>query len=425
LFSASSDRHKRGQGDDDAYLFAKKRPITVEENKMLQALPSKDFDYIFKKKYLSFYHSFYEEADLQFIETGVVTSKDVYSSLVAEVFKSLSFFVIIQIGVSLLSMLLLYFVIFKPVQYIRKNVNEYRESKNSKKIRNQLDSIKNMNEIGQMASGISKMVGEIDDHIEMIRSITADKERINAQLNVAKQVQAGMLPRTFPPFPERKEFDVYATMNPAKMVGGDFFDFFMTDENHVALVIADVSDKGMPAAMFMAISKVLIKTRALSGGSPAEILYDVNNQLYEDNMAEMFVTVWMVIIDIETGKGMAANAGHEHPVIYRKGGRFELVKYRHSPMLAVRKGLKIREHDFALNPGDRIFVYTDGVPEATNQDGELFGLERMLDSLNKNSDRSIQVMLENMKKEIDSFAGGAEQFDDITMLAFDYRGPEE
>ena len=231
-----------------------------------------------------------------------------------------------------------------------------------------------------------------------------------------------MLPRIFPAFPDRKEFDLYASMDPAKEVGGDFYDFFLVDDDHIALVMADVSGKGVPAALFMVIAKTLIKNRAQLGESPAEILKNVNEQLCEGNEAELFVTVWLAVIEISTGRGLAANAGHEHPVIRRADGKYELVTYRHSPAVAAMEGTKFREHPFEMYPGDRLFVYTDGVPEATNAENELFGAERMLAALNRDPDASPEELLHTVRKEIDAFVGDAPQFDDITMMSFCYNG---
>lgn len=257
------------------------------------------------------------------------------------------------------------------------------------------------------------------------KRLAEEKARIGAELSVATQIQADMLPRIFPAFPERKEFDLYATMTPAKEVGGDFYDFFLVDDDHLALVMADVSGKGVPAALFMVIAKTLIKNRAQMGGGPANILMDVNDQLCEGNEAELFVTVWLGILEISTGKGMAANAGHEHPVIRRLGGEWELVKYRHSPAVATMEGIRFREHEFELHPGDSLFVYTDGVPEATDGADTLFGTGRMLSALNRKADAAPDELLKNVKEDIDAFVGEAQQFDDITMLSFTFFGADK
>ena len=254
---------------------------------------------------------------------------------------------------------------------------------NNAEISDKLDKIKTKDEIQVLSGSILRMETEIKDYIENIKTVTAEKERIGAELNVATQIQADMLPSIFPAFPERHEFDIHASMTPAKEVGGDFYDFFLIDDDHLGMVMADVSGKGVPAALFMVIAKTLIKNSAQAGEySPSKILGDVNEQLCEGNKAELFVTVWLAILRISTGKGMAANAGHEHPVLKRKDGKYELIQYRHSPAVATMEGMRFREHEFELNPGDSLFVYTDGVPEATNAQNELFGTDRMLEALN-------------------------------------------
>ena len=282
--------------------------------------------------------------------------------------------------------------------------------------------IRSRDEIGDLYREIRSMQTRMVEYMQNLTAVTAEKERIGAELNIATQIQADMLPRIFPPFPERREFDLYASMDPAKEVGGDFYDFFLVDDDHIALVMADVSGKGVPAALFMVIAKTLIKNRAQLGESPAEILNHVNVQLCEGNEAELFVTVWLAIIEISTGKGMAANAGHEHPALCRAGGKYELVEYRHSPAVATLDGLRFREHPFQLCPGDRLFVYTDGVPEATNAHNELFGTDRMLAALNRNTLSDPRDLLTTVRQDLDAFVGEAPQFDDITMLNFYYAG---
>lgn len=244
------------------------------------------------------------------------------------------------------------------------------------------------------------------------------RQRIETELNVATQIQADMLPRIFPAFPERPEFDVYAGMTPAKEVGGDFYDFFLVDEDHLALVIADVSGKGVPAALFMVIAKTLLKNAAQTGLSPKEALEKVNNQLCENNEAEMFVTVWLGIYEISTGKLTAANAGHEYPALRRKDGTFSLVHDRHGFVLAGMEGSRYREYELTLMPGDTIFLYTDGVAEATDEANALFGTDQMLEALNSRPDATPQELLEAVTAGINKFVGEVPQFDDITMLAF-------
>ena len=309
--------------------------------------------------------------------------------------------------------------VIRPIVEITREAERFA---NKHEAASNLRSVDNRYEIGLLARSVQKMEQDIKDYIENLTKVTAEKERISTELNVATQIQADMLPSIFPAFPDRKEFDIYATMRPAKEVGGDFYDFFLVDDDHLAMVMADVSGKGVPAALFMVIAKTLIKNRALMGGSPAQVLADVNNQLCEGNEAELFVTVWMAIVELSTGKGVAANAGHEHPVIRRKDGEFELVVYRHSPAVAVMEGIPFREHSFELHPGDTLFVYTDGVAEATDVKNELFGTDRMLTALNRKANGTPEELLGEVQKEVDAFVGDAPQFDDITMLGMHYFG---
>ncbi len=279
-------------------------------------------------------------------------------------------------------------------------------------------------ELETLAESFADMDEGLRKYIRELSRVTAEKERIGAELNVATQIQADMLPRIFPAFPERDDIDIFASMTPAKEVGGDFYDFFLVDQDHLALVMADVSGKGVPAALFMVIAKTLIKNRMLAGDSPAQALANANKQLCEGNEAEMFVTVWLALIDLKTGKGIAANAGHEHPALRRAGGQYELVVYRHSPAVATMDGMRFREHEFELQPGDSLFVYTDGVAEATDSHDELYGAERMIDALNENVDAEPARLLPAIKESIDRFVGDAPQFDDITMLNLYYKGPQ-
>lgn len=319
-----------------------------------------------------------------------------------------------------LGMLFSFHNVIRPIGLITSEVNEFVS--NSTKVSEKLKKVRTRDEIQTLSENLYKMEIDINDYIDNLQKVTAEKERIGAELNVATQIQADMLPRIFPAFPERTEFDIYATMTPAKEVGGDFYDFFLIDDDHLGIVMADVSGKGVPAALFMVIAKTLIKNGAQTGGSPSEVLSYANEQLCEGNEAELFLTVWLAIIEISTGKGMAANAGHEHPALRRKDGSFELVKYRHSPAVATMEGMRFREHEFELHPGDSLYVYTDGVTEATNAHSELFGEERLVEALNRRQDTSLKELLADVRGEIDAFVAEAPQFDDITMLGFTYFG---
>ena len=279
-------------------------------------------------------------------------------------------------------------------------------------------------EIEELSESIKTMEMEINDYIDHLTEVTAEKERMGAELNIATQIQASMLPCIFPAFPDRNEFDIYASMDPAKEEGGDFYDFFLIDEDHIALVMADVSGKGVPAALFMVIAKTLLKNTAQSGISPKEVLSQVNTQLCENNEAEMFVTVWLGVMQISTGHMVCANAGHEYPAIRRVGGQYELLHDKHGFVLAGMEGSRYREYEITLEKGDSLFVYTDGVPEATNAENELFGTDRMLEALNQNPDAASEEVIREVQKAMEVFVKQAPQFDDITMLSMIYKGKE-
>ena len=211
-------------------------------------------------------------------------------------------------------------------------------------------------------------------------------------------------------------------MNPAREVGGDFYDFFLIDEDHLAMVVADVSGKGVPAALFMMASKIILANFATMGLSPAKVLEATNSAVCSSNPQEMFVTVWLGILEISTGKLVASNAGHEYPAI-KKGDHFELLKDKHGFVIGGFDGIKYTEYTLQLEPGDKVFLYTDGVPEATNKDLELFGTDRMIEALNVHPELSPRGILGSVHRAVDIFVASSEQFDDLTMLCLEYRGP--
>ena len=243
------------------------------------------------------------------------------------------------------------------------------------------------------------------------------------ELKTATLIQEAMLPNIFPAYPDRPEFDLYASMDAAKAVGGDFYDFFLIDDDHLCIVIADVSGKGVPAALFMMVSKVILQSCAMLGKSSAEILNKANEAICSNNETNMFVTVWVGILEISTGIITAANAGHEYPILM-KDGEFSVLKGRHGLVIGGMEGVVYKDYQIKLEPGDKLFLYTDGVPEATNKDLKMFGMDRMLDVLNDNRSASSTEILVKMKEALDGFANGADQFDDITMLCIGYNGPD-
>jgi sigma-B regulation protein RsbU (phosphoserine phosphatase) len=271
-------------------------------------------------------------------------------------------------------------------------------------------NVKTGDEIESLADTFNAM-------IDNIQQITAEKERIGAELNVATNIQASMLPCLFPAFPSRQEFDIYATMLPAKEVGGDFYDFFLIDEDHLAVVMADVSGKGVPAALFMVIAKTLIKNNACAGNEPQKVFATVNNMLCENNESGMFVTAFMGYLNVQSGVFRYVNAGHNPPLLKKAGGSYEFLPVKAGFILGALEDISYKEDEITLAPGDTLYLYTDGVTEALNGNNELFSNPRLLEAADKYSKHPLQTLLVGIKAEIDAFADGAEQADDITMLA--------
>lgn len=287
---------------------------------------------------------------------------------------------------------------------------------------NQRIQIKTGDEIESLSESFNFMLAELENYIQNLSKITAEKERIGAELNVAKQIQADMLPSIFPAFPDRDEFDIFASMDPAKEVGGDFYDFFMVDDNHLAFLIADVSGKGVPAALFMVITKTLIKNQVMKGHEPYAVFEEVNNQLCENNQEGMFVTAWLGILEISTGIITYVNAGHNPPMVKRRDGKFNYLQCRPGFVLAGMDGIPYQQDKIKMQEGDCIYLYTDGVTDTNNVKEELFGEDRLREVINIYKDHNPEFLLRSIKGELDKYMGEAEQFDDITMLCIEYKG---
>ncbi len=326
-----------------------------------------------------------------------------YETILADIL----FFTVIYVLVSLL----VQNMVVDNLLRVNKSLNKITDGDLNEKV-----DVYNSSEFASLSNDINITVDVLKGYID------AAKKRMEQELQLAHNIQDAALPKNFT-F-QHKGFEVFATMDPAREVGGDFYDVFFVDSDRVALVIADVSDKGIPAALFMMRSKTAIRGLAEAGLEPDEIFARVNNELCEGNETNMFVTVWMGIIDLVTGDMKCLNAGHEYPTIMRKGGDYKLFKDRHRPPLGVMENMSFKGYDMHLDPGDCIYVYTDGIPDAINVSEEQYGLERMLTALNTNKTASMEGLLLSVKYDQDVFVGGADQFDDITMIGFRYNGPQ-
>ena len=306
-----------------------------------------------------------------------------------------------------------------PIKKIQSSVRRYILDKNSEVVTNEMSQITSENEFGALSGDISELVQEIDRYTEDNIRLASEKEKVMSELEFAAKIQRDMLPKDFP---STTRFDLYAAMDPAREVGGDFYDFFYIDDDTLALVMADVSGKGVPASLFMMRSMIMIKNIALHNPSPAAILTAVNKQLCLNNDSNMFVTVWLGILDLRTGLLKAANAGHEYPIIKNPGGRYEALKNKHSFVIGASDLVKYRENELTLKPGTKLFVYTDGAPEAQNAAGDMFGIEGVCDALNRSSDETPEKLLRDVTASIGDFVKDAEQFDDLTMMSVFYYG---
>ena len=307
-----------------------------------------------------------------------------------------------------------------PVQQLSEaalNMVEHLEDGNSPEL-----VVKHDDELRELADSFATMYREVGAYIAKLETVTAEKERIGAELDVAAKIQSSMLPCIFPAFPNRSEFDIYATMDPAKEVGGDFYDFFMVDEDHLAFVVADVSGKGVPAALFMVIGKTLIKDHTGLHDDLGEVFTEVNNILCASNSEEMFITAFEGVLNLKTGELRYVNAGHEIPFLCRKGGVFEPFKVRAGFVLAGMQGIRYRAGSIQLEPGDKVFQYSDGIPEAINSEKAPYGMKRLESVLAKNSEKAPSELLPLVKADVDAFVGDADQFDDITMLCIEFKG---
>ena len=309
--------------------------------------------------------------------------------------------------------------IVKPLNTITKRISELSESNLEFKME---DAYRTGDEVQELAEAFASISHRTVEYLDTVKRVTAEKERIGAELSLATQIQAAMLPHIFPPFPDRTDFDLYASMDPAKEVGGDFYDYFLIDDDHLGMVMADVSGKGVPAALFMMASKIILQSVAMLGKSPGEILTKTNEAICSNNEAQMFVTVWIGILELSTGKLICANAGHEYPVLKRADGDYALYKDKHGFVIGGMEGVRYKEYEIRLTPGDKLFVYTDGVQEATNQHQELFGTDRMLAALNEHKEDTPLEALKNVRRAVDVFVQDAEQFDDLTMLCLEFKG---
>lgn len=350
------------------------------------------------------------------VEADLLTStlsKEIRNSLIKTMLGLLEALVLLLVAMVI--------IINRKVTLPLEKLTDYVSSFEEGSFKKQKFMYKGNDEIKWLSDSFFAMIDKMDKYQTDLIELTKEKERIGTELDVATHIQSSMLPCIFPKFTGKEEFDIYATMNPAKEVGGDFYDFFMVDETHLAIVMADVSGKGVPAALFMVIGKTLIKDHTQPDKALGDVFSIVNNLLCDSNSEEMFITAFEGVIDLVTGDFHYVNAGHEIPYICKKGSTYEPYKVPAGFVLAGMEGMKYREGNIVLEEGDKIFLYTDGVPEATNNKNELYGAKRLTKILGQNSEKNPKELLEAVKSDVDAFVGEAAQFDDLTMLCLDFK----
>ena len=371
------------------------------------------------KAYYIGYHPVFVDNELQYIVCVEYDWTSVYTSFIGKATKNLvrDVFICVVFAAGLI-LVCLFFLTVKPLRQVKNAMELYKNTKKSEDVENSLSEFKSKNEIGELANHFRELTKEMDRYNDEIVALAEDKAKIKTELNVAADIQRQSLIKEFP---QSDSFEVFASMTPAKEVGGDLYDIFLIDEDHLGLVIADVAGKGVPASLLMMAGMTAVRSYSTPDIKPSEVLTKVNESLVQRDIMDMFITIWMGILDTKTGILTTSSAGHEYPAI-NVNGRYEIFRDKHGAPAGTMSGIRYRDHEIQLKSGDSVFVYTDGVPEATNSEDELFNIERMLDALNLNPSASPKEVLENVKTAVDKFVGGAEQFDDLTMMCIRYKG---
>lgn len=426
LFISAEPGDVRGDGPGQIYPIGKELTVTEERQTAIRdavaGMPR--LAYNEDEKFMDYYYAV-DSFGAHEVLIGITDSYAAIEETIRGQTTILRTLAIIVLGLlAAVCLLMILFAVLRPLEKVQKSIRLYKETKDAVTVTEKLSKIRSHNEIAELSGDVADLTKELDSYIMQNERITAEREHVRTELELASRIQAAMLPSAFPAYPDRKDFEIYASMTPAKEIGGDFYDFFLVDERRLCLVVADVSGKGIPAALFMMAAKITLSHLIKSGKSPAQVLMAANDAICSNNPEEMFVTVWLGILDLDTGVLKCANAGHEYPMLKKPGERFEMIRDEHGFALGGMEGVRYREYTLRMEPGASLFVYTDGLAEAVNPDNEMFGTERILAQLNSEPDSSPKEILRGMKKASDAFVQGREPFDDLTMMSIRYHGPE-
>ena len=427
LFIAADEGEQRGNAPGQIYPIGKTIKVakgiqeamtsTVEGNpKAALSADKKFYDYFYSMT------SFDEHEVLLVLTINVTRVRNAVKHYLSD-FGLL--FVVLMIALAAGCLLMINYLVLWPLKEVQMNISLYKETKDSQTVADNLLKLRSHNEIAELSGDLAKMAEELNAFMIRNEQIAVKEEHDKTELALAGRIQASMLPAVFPPYPDRKDFEIYASMTPAREVGGDFYDFFLVDDSHLCLMIADVSGKGIPAALFMMASKILLEHNVKMGKTPAQVLYDVNTALCNKNVEDMFVTAWIGILDLAAGKMICANAGHEYPIMRKPGEPYEIIKDKHGLVLGGMRDVGYRDYELEMDPGASLFLYTDGLTEAIDPDKQMFGTERIEEKLNTDPDRSPEEIVRGMKEAVGEYVKGMEPFDDLTMMSFTYHGMKE
>ncbi len=424
LFISAGPGEIRGSEKGQVYPIGTELIVTEErQNAVLNAISGEpQFSYNEDEKYFDYYYPFcsIDSHDVLIVISMYVPKVEMpfYDSMAKLSVMTIEFMALL----AAICLAMIIMVILLPLKDVQDNISLFKNTKDSSTVVENLSKISSHNEIAELSSDFASMVVELNAYMIRNEETAVREEHNKTELALANRIQTAMLPNVFPSYPDRTDFDIYASMTPAREVGGDFYDFFLVDDEHLCLVIADVSGKGVPAALYMMATKILLSQMIKTDRSAAQILNDANASICSKNPEEMFVTVWLGILDLTTGIMTCANAGHEYPMLKKAGGQFELVKDKHGLVIGAIEGAVYQDYELRLDPGASVFVYTDGLAEASSSDHQMFGTDRILENLNTDPDRTPEMILQDMKQAVSSFTQSTELFDDLTMMCITYHG---
>jgi serine phosphatase RsbU (regulator of sigma subunit) len=428
IFIAADDEKERGEDKGQLYPIGTILESTPEQQEAIRKTINGKPQTIFNAdgKYLDFYYRLDSIRGLELLVGFATKFTAVHESIDRETMILSLITATFLVVLALICMSMINQVVIRPLELVEHNIRLYKTTKNGETVRNNLSKLRSHNELAKLGADVSDLTLEMGDYMNRIETITAEKQRITTELGLAGRIQTSMLPMNFDFDPPRKEFAIYASMDPAKEVGGDFYDFVMIDDDHLIMLIADVSDKGIPAALFMMACKItLIHNIKTIKDSPARILKKTNQAICAHNPEDMFVTIWLGILDLKDGTLRCSNAGHEYPILKQPEGSFELVHDKHGLVIGSYEESLYPEYTLKLEKGSTLFVYTDGLPEASDVNGKQLGIERVLELLNRNPDKTPKEVLDSMKKAVADYTKDREPFDDLTMLCLRYNGPAD